>query len=241
MSGCDLDSMNSDTEMKVRVVSHSGEPFQSRFQAGLLLAQELADLHDKKSVVLGIPRGGIVVAKSLAQEIGADLDITISRKLGAPGQSELAIGALAENGDIYLNQNVLDELSVPDSYIEQEKERQIEEIKRRSQLIRGVLPKVPLAGRLVVVTDDGVATGSTMQAAVWAIRREKPQKLIVAIPVASEEAVSNLAKDVDELVCLRMPANFYAVGQFYLQFSQVTDEEVLEILKLEQIRRTRKR
>ena len=224
---------------KTRVISYSDEPFQNREQAGKLLAQELADFQDKEAVVLGIPRGGIVVAKSLAQELRADLDIIISRKLGAPGQSELAIGALAENGEIFINQNVVSELSVSDSYIEQEKERQQGEIKRRSQLIRGVLPRVPLAERLVVITDDGVATGATMQAAVWAVRREKPGKLIAAIPVASEEAVTNLAGDVDELLCLRMPPNFFAVGQFYRRFSQVTDEEVLEILKIEQTRRTR--
>lgn len=234
-----MNNINSNAMMKVRIISRSGEPFQNRSQAGILLAKELADLRDQKAVVLGIPRGGIVVAQSLAQEIQADLDIVISRKLGAPGQSELAMGALAENGEIYLNQYVLDELSVSDSDIEREKELQMEEIKRRSRLIRGVLPRMPLAKRLVVLTDDGVATGSTMQAAIWAVRREKPQKLIAAIPVASEEAVSRLAADVDELVCLRMPSNFFAVGQFFLQFSQVTDEEVLEILKVEQIRRAR--
>jgi putative phosphoribosyl transferase len=223
---------------RVRVISYSGEPFQNRSQAGKLLAEELTYLKDKKAVVLGIPRGGIVVAKYLAREIGADLDIVISRKLGAPNQSELAVGALAESGEVYLNQYVVNELGVSESYIEEEKERQMAEIKRRSQLIRSVLPRMPLKDRVVLITDDGVATGATMQAAVWAIRREKPRKLIVAIPVASEEAVTRLAQDVDELVCLRMPANFMAVGQFYYQFSQVTDEEVLEILKLEQMRRT---
>ncbi len=226
---------------KTRIVSYSDQAFQNREQAGKLLAQELTNFQDKKAVVLGIPRGGIVVAKSLAQELRADLDIIISRKLGAPGQVELAIGALAENGEIFINQSVVSELSVSDSYIEQEKERQQEEIRRRSQLIRGVLPRVPLAERLVLITDDGVATGATMQAAVWAVRREKPGKLVVAVPVASEEAVTSLAGDVDELLCLRMPANFFAVGQFYREFYQVTDEEVLEILKIEQIRRTQKR
>jgi putative phosphoribosyl transferase len=219
---------------KVRVISHSGEPFQNRSQAGQLLAGELVDLRNKKPVVLGIPRGGIVVAKTLAQEIGADLDIVISRKLGAPGQSELAIGALAENGEVFLNRHVLEELFVPGAYLEQEKEHQMAEIKRRSELIRAILPKVTLAGRMVVVTDDGVATGATMQAAVWAIRQENPQKLIAAIPVASEEAVSKLGEDVDELICLRMPPNFMAVGQFYIRFEQTTDEEIMEILRQEQ-------
>lgn len=232
-----MNPVNRNAMNKVRVISYSGEPFRDRSQAGILLAQEFNELRDKNVVVLGIPRGGIVVAESLAQKIGADLDIMISRKLGAPGHSELAIGALAENGDIFLNQDVLDQLSVPGVYIEQEKERQSAEIKRRSQLIRAVLPRVPLADRIVVVTDDGVATGATMQAAIWAIRRENPRRLIAAIPVASEEAVARMAEDVDELVCLRLPPNFMAVGQFYIQFSQVTDEEVLEILRKEQERR----
>lgn len=222
---------------KVRIVSYSGAPFEHRSQAGHLLAQELSGWRNQKAVVLGIPRGGIIVAKSLAQGIGADLDIVISRKLGAPGQSELALGALAENGEVFLNRYVLRELFIPATYIEREKKRQEAEIKRRSQLVRAVLPRVPLAGRSVIVTDDGVATGATMQAAVWAIRRENPLKLTVAIPVASEEAVARLAEDVDELVCLRMPANFMAVGQFYTQFNQIADEEVVEILKQEQKRK----
>ncbi len=111
------------------------------------------------------------------------------------------------------------------------------EIKRRSRLVRQVMPKVPLKGRVVVVTDDGVATGATMQAAVWSIRHEQPQSLIAAVPVASEEAVIRLAEDVDELLCLRMPPDFMAVGQFYRYFTQVTDEEVLEILKRESKRK----
>jgi predicted phosphoribosyltransferase len=224
---------------KVHIVSHSGEPFQNRLQAGQLLAQELGNWRGKKAVVLGIPRGGIVVAQALAQGIEADLDIVLSRKLGVPDHAELAAGALAENGALFLNQDVVEELFIPNIYIEQEKERQGAEIKRHSQLIRGILPKVPLKERIVIVTDDGVATGATMQAAVWAIRRENPQKLIVAIPVASDEAIARLAEDVDKLVCLRMPAFFMAVGQFYLQFDPVTDDEMFEILRQEQERKNR--
>jgi putative phosphoribosyl transferase len=225
-----------DAMAKVRIVSYSREPFQDRSQAGQLLAQELSHLQGKKAIVLGIPRGGIVVARALADEIGADVDIVLSRKLGAPEHPELALGALAEDGEVFLNQYVLQELMIPEAYIAREKERQMEEIKRRSQLIRRVLPKLPLKGRIAVVTDDGVATGATMQVALWAIRRERPRKLIAAMPVASEEAVARLSKDVDELVCLRMPPYFMAVGQFYLHFDQVTDEEVLEILRQEKRR-----
>lgn len=228
-----------DHKDKIRIVSYRREPFHDRLEAGQLLAQELGGLAGENAVVLGIPRGGLIVAQALAKGIGADLDIVLSRKLGAPGHSELAIGALAENGEVFLNQYVVEELSVPKTYIEQEKRRQMMEIQRRSELIRGVLDKVPLIGRVVVVTDDGIATGATMQAAVWDVRREEPGKLIVAIPVASDEAVARIAQDVDELVCLRMPAFFQAVGQFYIRFDQTTDEEVLEVLKQEKERKNK--
>ncbi len=224
----------------MRIISYSGQPFEDRAQAGHLLAEELVDLRGKKAVVLGIPRGGILVARELASRIDADLDIVLSRKLGSPGHSELAMGALAEDGQVFLNEDVVRLLAVTRQYIEQEKARQMTEIQRRNQLIRSVLPKTPLVNRIVIVTDDGVATGATMQAALWAARQEKPQRLIAAIPVASEEALERLAADVDEIVCLRQPPSFYAVGQFYRQFYQVQDEQMLQILK-EEVRRRESR
>jgi putative phosphoribosyl transferase len=224
----------------VRIVCRSGVPFRNRVEAGLLLVKELLNLKGQNAVVLGVPRGGIVIAEVVARGIDADLDIVLSRKLGAPGQSELAVGALAENGDVFLNERVVDGLSVSDSYIEQEKARQTIEIQRRSRLIRSVLPRVPLQGRIVVVTDDGVATGATLQAAVWAINDENPQKIIAAIPVASAEAVERLAEDVDEIVCLRLPEDFMAVGQFFSEFNQVTDDEVVSILRQEVERKAKK-
>jgi putative phosphoribosyl transferase len=225
--------INQDSQAKLRIVSRSGEPFQTRQQAGRLLGEELSPLRRQKAVVLGIPRGGIVVAQTLAQGLDADLDIVLSRKLGAPGDVELAMGALAEDGEVFLNQYVVDALWISSAYIDQEKARQMAEIQRRSQLIRATVPKIPLQGRIVIITDDGLATGATMQVAVWAVRRENPLQLIAAIPVASEEAVTRLAGDVDAVVCLRMPPHFMAVGQFYLEFNQVSDEEVLEILRRE--------
>ena len=219
---------------KVRIFSRSAEPFRDRLQAGQLLSEQMGELKGKKAVVLGIPRGGIVVAQSLAHGIEAEVDIVLSRKLGAPGHLELAIGALAETGELFLNRPLVQDLSVSDDYIEAEKQRQMAEIQRRNQLIRRVLPHIPLTGRIAIVTDDGVATGATMQAAVWAIKHEKPRSLIAALPVASEEAVNRLAGDVDEVICLRMPDDFMAVGQFYRDFEQITDEEVIQILKQEQ-------
>jgi putative phosphoribosyl transferase len=229
-----------ETAAQVRIISRSGTPFRDRSEAGRLLLKELLDLKGKRALVLGVPRGGIVIAEVIAAGIEADLDIVLSRKLGAPGHSELAVGALAENGDTFLNQRVVDELSVSGSYIEQEKGRQTIEIQRRSALIRAVLPHVPLEDRIVVVADDGVATGATLQAAVWAINDENPQKIIAAIPVASIEAVERLAEDVDEIVCLRLPEDFMAVGQFYIEFNQVTDEEVVSILRREMERQQRR-
>jgi len=233
--------INRNFKARVRILSNSSQAFTDRIEAGELLARELSALSGKKAIVLGIPRGGLIVAQALARGIQADLDIILSRKLGTPGQEELAMGALAESGKVLLNRNVVDELRITPGEIDAETRRQMAEIKRRSQLIRAVLPRTPLQDRIVVVTDDGLATGATMQAALWAVRHESPQQLIVAIPVASEEAVDRVAPDVDELLCLRLPAYFMAVGQFYLRFEQTTDREVLGILKAENERRVKKK
>jgi predicted phosphoribosyltransferase len=222
---------------KLRIISHGGEPFKDRAQAGKLLAEELNNLREKKAVVLGIPRGGIIVAKELARLLVADLDVVLSRKLGTPGEPELAMGSISEDGKVFLNQYVVQTLGVTDREIEQEKTRQMSEIQRRNQLIRNALPKTSLADRIVILTDDGLATGATMEAALWSTRMEKPRKLIAAVPVASEEALERIITVADEIICLRRPANFYAVGQFYDQFSQVQDEDVVEILEEEASRR----
>jgi putative phosphoribosyl transferase len=221
----------------LRVISHSGEPFRDRSRAGQLLAEQLGDLRGKKAVILGIPRGGIVVAKEIALVLEADLDIVLARKLGTPGEAELAMGSVSEDGKIFLNENVVRSLGITGPEIEEEKARQLQEIQRRSRIIRSALPKTPLVGRIVVVTDDGAATGATMQAALQAVRQEKPQKLIAAIPVASEEALERLSADADEIICLRQPLLFMAVGQFYRQFYQVQDEEVVQMLADEARRR----
>ncbi len=226
---------------KITVVSYSGEPFKNREEAGRLIAEQLGRLRNKGAIVLGIPRGGIIVAKELATRIRADLDIVLSRKLGTPGQPELAMGSLAEDGTVFTNEYVVKAMGVTKQDIEQEKARQIKEIQRRTQLIRNVLPKSSLKNRIVVVTDDGVATGATMQAALWAVRQENPLSVIVAIPVASDEALNRLSADADEILCLRQPPIFYAVGQFYSQFYQVQDEEVIQVLKAEAARRQKRR
>jgi len=215
----------------LRIASRSDKPFRDRLEAGQLLGRELKTWRGQRAVVLGIPRGGLIIAREVSRALEADLDIVLSHKLRAPGNPELAIGAVAEDGKLFLHEMLVQELGVESAYIQQEKERQLVEIARRTKLIRRILPKVPLKGSLVIITDDGVATGATMQAALWAARQEHPKKLIAALPVGPEETMRRLAKDADEMLCLRAPPFFAAVGQFYMRFPPVEDEEVLEILK----------
>jgi putative phosphoribosyl transferase len=221
------------TTSKVRILSRSGARFADRAEAGKLLAQEMREYRGQKPVVLGIPRGGIIVAHEIARELDADLDIVLAHKLQSPGYSELAMGSIAEDGRLFLNEDVVKDMDVSQAYIEQEKTRQMTEIKRRINMFRQGRPKVPLAGRLVIVTDDGVATGATTQAALWAVRAEKPGKLIAAFPVGPEDTITRLAEYVDEMICLRSPPMFFAVGQFYLSFEPIEDSEVVEILRNE--------
>ena len=221
---------------KLRIVSRSSEPVRDRHEAGRLLGLELSSLRGQGAVVLGIPRGGVIVACELARALDAELDVVLSRKLRTPGHWELAMGSVAEDGRVFLNEMVLKDSGISQASIAQEKAAQVAEIARRSELIRHVRPKVSLQGRLAIITDDGVATGATTLAAIWAARQEHPKKLIAAIPVGSENTVIRLADEVDEMICLRAPPFFDAVGQFYMRFGPVEDEEVLEILKAEQER-----
>lgn len=221
---------------KLRIVSRSSEPLRDRHEAGRLLGLELSNLRGQGAVVLGIPRGGVIVACELARALDAELDVVLSRKLRTPGHWELAMGSVAEDGRVFLNEMVLKDSGISQASIAQEKAAQVAEIARRSELIRHVRLKVSLQGRLAIITDDGVATGATTLAAIWAARQEHPKKLIAAIPVGSENTVIRLADEVDEMICLRAPPFFDAVGQFYMWFGPVEDEEVLEILKAEQER-----
>ncbi len=223
--------MNDRPSGNVRVLSHNREPFEDRIEAGRLLAEQLMQFRGSKPVVLGIPRGGVVIAGEIARALKGELDVVLSRKLGAPGQPELAVGSLAEDGTVFLNRDVMISLRVSTKDIDLERVRQAAEMQRRTELIRSVTPKVPLRDRVVVVTDDGIATGATMQAALWGVRQEKPRRLIAATPVASEEALNKLALDADEILCLLMPTSFYAVGQWYREFPQVEDADVLRVLK----------
>lgn len=214
-----------------RVLSHSPAPFADRREAGRLLAVELERHRAARPVVLGIPRGGVVVAAEIADHLGAELDIVLSRKIGAPGNPELAIGAIAEDGRLFLDEHISARLGVSREYVAREQARQLEEIARRVALFRAVRPRVPLRGRTVIVADDGLATGATMQAALWAAHRDRPGSTVAAVPVGAVDTVERIAASADELVCLRAPEDFGAVGRFYRRFEQVEDEEVLAILE----------
>jgi predicted phosphoribosyltransferase len=205
--------------------------FRDREDAAHQLAEKLKarELHDQ--LVLAIPRGGVVTGIVLARELGADLDVVLSRKLRAPGQPELAIAAISENGRVYLNHHAQAFLDQMEEYLAQERRHQMAEIGRRKKLFRAVRPQAPVAGRSVIVTDDGIATGSTMIAALQAVRTQKPREVIVAVPVASPDRLEEVRRWCDDVVCLLAPEEFRAIGQFYEDFTQVQDEEVIQLLR----------
>ena len=215
--------------------------FPSRIEAGRMLADALASYKGEDVVVLGIARGGVAVAREVAHALEAPLDIVVVRKLGAPGQPELGIGAVVD-GDhprAIFNQRVIESLGVGDEYINREIERQLQEIKRREMVYRGGEFPVPLAGKTVIVVDDGIATGSSVRAALRGVRRAKPRKVVLAVPVAPAETLEALRGDADEVVCLETPEDFFAVGQFYRDFHQIGDDEVKRILAARRLVETR--
>jgi erythromycin esterase-like protein/predicted phosphoribosyltransferase len=210
--------------------------FHDRRQAGRLLARQLRDYAGRDDViVLGLPRGGVPVAFEVAQALEAPLDVFLVRKLGVPGHEELALGAIATGGTRVLNEAVLEALEVPREWIEAVDAREMRELERRERAYRGDRPPPDLTGRTVILVDDGLATGSTMMAAVQAARQDDPARIVVAVPVAPREVVTALREEADDVVCLLAPGVFGSVGAWYDDFSQTTDEEVVELL--EQARR----
>ncbi len=201
--------------------------FDDREDAARLLLAELRGLNLKEPVVLGIPRGGVVLADIIARELGGTMDVVLARKVGAPGNPEYAIGAVGEDGQAFLQPyaaSIADE-----SYIKAEIGRQLQVVRRRRRMYRTVRKKEPLAGRNVVIVDDGMATGSTMEAAFLAVKSEDPARVVVAVPVAPLQVVESLRKQT-EVVVLSAPADFVAVGAYYRSFPQVSDDEVVKIL-----------
>jgi predicted phosphoribosyltransferase len=205
--------------------------FRDREAAAFRLAARLKGRPFTDPLVLAIPRGGVVTGAVLAQELNAELDVVLARKLRAPGHPELALGAVAEGGGLYLNafgETYRRELA---DYLAWEQSYQVAEIARRARLFRGVRPAAPVAGRSVIVTDDGIATGATMIAALRAVGGQGPRELIVAVPVASPDRLAEVRRQCDEAVCLVCTEEYTAVGQFYEDFRPVEDDEVVALLR----------
>ncbi len=206
-------------------------PFRDRSEAGQLLAQELSAYAGREDViVLALPRGGVPVAFEVARAIHAPLDVFVVRKLGVPGHEELAMGAIASGGILVTEPNVIEELAIPPDVVAEVAAREEQERLRREREYRGDRPEADVRGRTAILVDDGLATGSTMRAAVAALRKLQPARIVVAVPVAAASACAELAPEVDDIICTRTPEPFYSVGQWYGEFSQTTDEEVRELL-----------
>jgi putative phosphoribosyl transferase len=207
------------------------ELYRDRIEAGAVLAKSLDRYRGRDTLVLGIPRGGVVVAAEIARLLEAELDVVVARKLGAPGQPELAIGAVTADGGRFLNEEMLQMLAISPSYLDAVTRVQMAEARHRETWLRNLRPAAPIAGRTVIVVDDGLATGATMHAAARALRQHGPARLIVAVPVATPEACDALRQDVDEVVCPMQPEPFGAVGLYYEHFEPVEDEQVRELLE----------
>lgn len=207
--------------------------FRDRTEAGRRLAERLQHLRDRDPVVLALPRGGVPVGFEIASALGCPLDVVLVRKIGAPHQPELALGAVVdgEQAETVINEDVAASVGASEDYIEQATRRELEEIERRRQLYRGERPRAEVAGRTAIVVDDGIATGATMRAALIAIRRAGPAHLVLAAPVAPPDTIEKLAREVDEVVCLATPWLFFAIGRFYDDFHQVSDQEVIDLLE----------
>lgn len=205
--------------------------FADRVEAGKKLASELKR-YSGNAVVLAIPRGGVVVGYEIAHELHVPMDIIVPRKIGAPQNPELAIGAVTEDGTIILDQQLIEYLRVSESYIREETQRQQLEIKRRLTFYRKNITFPNLKDRNVIIVDDGIATGATIQAALSSIRKKNPKSVVIAVPVAPPSTINALKRQADHVVCLFTPTSFSAIGQFYRDFAQTSDDEVIKLLKL---------
>ena len=204
--------------------------FKDRRDAGERLADILTDLKDERCLVAAIPRGGVVVGYYVAERFGWPLEVVVPRKIGAPYQPELAVGAVAEDGTIYVEEEVARAVGVGMDWIRDAAERELQEVKRRIQLYRGGAELPRLDEYIVIAVDDGVATGATMIATVRFLKKLGSRRVIIAIPVAPPEVLPKLRAEADEVRCLETPIPFYAIGQFYMNFAQVSDVEVMDYL-----------
>jgi putative phosphoribosyl transferase len=204
--------------------------FRDREQAGEVLASALKDLRGEDVLVLAIPRGGVVVGSIVARALGAPLDIIVTKKIGAPGEAEYALGAVTQDGEVILDEAAVRMLGVGRDYLDSEAANQREEVRDRMKRFRGERPYPSLKGKTVVIVDDGIATGYTALAAARSVKRQGPKSVVLAVPVGPSETIAKLSREVDKVVCLEMPEPFFAIGEFYSEFGQVEDDEVRRIL-----------
>ncbi|MCD6341369.1 MAG: phosphoribosyltransferase [Thaumarchaeota archaeon] len=204
--------------------------FKDRLEAGERLAELHNDLKDEKCAVIAIPRGGVAVGYAVAIRLQAPLEVTVPRKIGAPGDPELAVGAVAEDGTIYVEESIAGVIGVGEDWIRIEAERELEEVKRRIEVYRGGKPLPKLNEYVVLIVDDGVATGATVIATARFLKKLGSKRIIIAVPVAPPEILPKLSREVDDVRCVDTPTPFFAIGQFYRNFSQLSDSEVLEYL-----------
>lgn len=206
--------------------------FRDRREAGRRLAEELSAYGDREDVVvLGLPRGGVPVAFEVAKALEAPLDVFVVRKLGVPGNPELAMGAIASGGVRVLNDGVVRRMSIPEEEIERTAEEEREKLEKREKIYRGARPGIALTGKTVLLVDDGLATGATMRAAVSALREHDPEEIVVAVPTAPPETCSEFEDMVDDIICVSTPQAFFGVGGAYRDFSQTTNEDVRDFLE----------
>lgn len=205
--------------------------YRDRIEAGAALVRHLERYRAPGVVVVGIPRGGVAVAAEVARLLEAELDVIVARKLGAPGRQELAIGAVTADGGRFLNEDAIAHLHVSEPYLEAVTAVQMAEARRREEWLRSLRPATPVAGRTVILVDDGLATGATMRAAARSLRQRQPGRLVAAVPVGAREACTALKADVDEVVCPRQPEPLVAIGIYYHHFEPVEDEQVRELLE----------
>lgn len=204
--------------------------FKDRSEAGLRLAEQLLRHRDENPVVLALPRGGVPVGAEISRKLGAPLDVVVARKIGAPDQPELAIGAVAE-GIKLVNERVVRALDISEVWIDRAAEKELEAVEQRTRLFRGDRPAEKIEDRTAILVDDGIATGMTAKAAIRAVRRENPRRIVLAAPVCAEQTARELAKEVDEVSCLKTPEDLWAIGLWYKDFHQTPDEEVINLLE----------
>jgi putative phosphoribosyl transferase len=205
--------------------------FRDRSDAGRILASRLTHYNGRKDVVvLALPRGGIPVAYEIGKELGVPVDVFVVRKLGVPRQEELAMGAIASGDVRIINYDVVNQLGIDPGTIDRVTDQERQELRRREQLYRGDRRPPALAGKSIILVDDGIATGSTMRAAIAAVRQSTPTRLIVAVPVAAASTYREISAEVDEIICPETPEAFFAISQWYDRFQQTTDDEVRDLL-----------